>query len=83
MPASEIMHKFKEGKLHSGSSHGPIVHNRNQAIAIKMSYERKEAKEHYTDSHARLNADGSVMVRHCDVAKDKNYYTGTSESEGY
>jgi len=31
------MHKFKEGKLHSGSSKGPIVTDRKQAIAIAMS----------------------------------------------
>ncbi len=43
MPASEIMKDFKEGSLHSGKG-GPVVKNRKQAIAIKMSYERKEAK---------------------------------------
>ena len=31
------MHKFKAGKLHSGSKHGPVVKNRKQAIAIAMS----------------------------------------------
>lgn len=31
------MHKFKEGTLHSGSSKGPIVKNRKQAIAIALS----------------------------------------------
>jgi hypothetical protein len=31
------MHKFKEGKLHSGSKHGPVVTNRKQAVAIAMS----------------------------------------------
>lgn len=31
------MHKYKEGKLHSGSSTGPIVTNRKQAVAIAMS----------------------------------------------
>ena len=64
MPASEIMHKFKEGKLHSGSPNGPIVKNRQQAIAIKMSYERKEHKKNNSDRHARLGPDGSVMVSH-------------------
>lgn len=29
--------KFKAGKLHSGSKHGPIVKNRKQAIAIALS----------------------------------------------
>jgi hypothetical protein len=31
------MHKFKEGDLHSGSKHGPVVKNRKQAVAIAMS----------------------------------------------
>ncbi len=31
------MHKFKEGKLHSGSKKGPIVKSRKQAIAIGLS----------------------------------------------
>lgn len=30
------MEKFKAGKLHSGSSKGPIVTNRKQAIAISL-----------------------------------------------
>jgi hypothetical protein len=31
------MHKYKHGKLHSGSKHGPIVTSRKQAIAIGLS----------------------------------------------
>lgn len=31
------MHKFEEGKLHSGSKKGPIVTNPKQAIAISLS----------------------------------------------
>ena len=31
------MHKFKHGQLHSGSSKGPIVKDRQQAIAIALS----------------------------------------------
>src|SRR6516164_3287362 len=41
MPASEVMHKFKHGQLHSGSKKGPVVKNRAQAIAIMMSEKRK------------------------------------------
>lgn len=33
----EKMHKWKEGKLHSGSKKGPIVTNPKQAIAISLS----------------------------------------------
>lgn len=30
------MHKFKAGKLHSGSKKGPLVTNPKQAIAISL-----------------------------------------------
>lgn len=39
----KVMREFKEGKLHSGSKHGPEVHNRKQAIAIGMSEARGKA----------------------------------------
>jgi hypothetical protein len=42
MPAKNVMHKFKSGKLHSGSKSGPIVRNRKQAIAIMMSEKENE-----------------------------------------
>lgn len=34
---SKVMHEFKEGTLHSGSKHGPVVTNPKQAKAIAMS----------------------------------------------
>ena len=42
-----VMHEFKRGTLHSGSTHGPKVTNRDQAIAIAMaaSKVRKRAKK--------------------------------------
>lgn len=43
MPYDEVMHKFKAGKLHSGSKSGPAVKSRNQAVAIMMS-EKREAQ---------------------------------------
>jgi hypothetical protein len=42
MPASEVMTKFRKGKLHSGSKKGPKVTNRAQAIAIEISEKRAE-----------------------------------------
>jgi len=36
------IHKFKEGKLHSGSKKGPIVEKPKQAIAIALSSARKK-----------------------------------------
>ena len=35
------MHKFKHGTLHSGSSTGPKVKSRKQAIAIALAEKRK------------------------------------------
>lgn len=43
MPSSEIMDRFKKGKLHSGKG-GKIVKKKKQAKAILMSYLRKEGK---------------------------------------
>lgn len=36
-----VMGEFKSGKLHSGSSNGPVVTNPDQAIAIALSEQRK------------------------------------------
>lgn len=33
----DVMHKFKYRNLHSGSKKGPIVDDRQQAIAIALS----------------------------------------------
>jgi Family of unknown function (DUF6496) len=43
MPSGEIMQDYREGHLHSGRG-GKIVRNRKQAIAIYLSYKRKEGK---------------------------------------
>lgn len=40
MPYTEVMHKFKEGQLHSGSKSGKKVKSRKQAIAIMLSEKR-------------------------------------------
>lgn len=42
MPSSEVMSKFSHGRLRSGGPGGPVVKNRKQAIAIKMSEQRNE-----------------------------------------
>jgi len=36
-----VLHEFKHGDLHSGSSTGPKVTNRKQAIAIALSEQAK------------------------------------------
>lgn len=33
----KVMREFKEHKLHSGSKKGPIVKNKDQAIAISLN----------------------------------------------
>lgn len=42
MPSSEVMHKWKEGQLHSGGPKGPAVKSQKQAVAIMLSEKRKE-----------------------------------------
>ena len=42
MPASEVMGKFRKGKLHSGSKRGKVVKSKRQAKAIMLSEARKE-----------------------------------------
>jgi hypothetical protein len=41
MPWQQVMHKWKHGKLHSGSKSGPPVTSQKQAIAIMLSEKRK------------------------------------------
>lgn len=38
------MHKFGQGKLHSGSKHGPVVKSRAQAIAISLSKSKQSKR---------------------------------------
>lgn len=40
-----VMDEFKSGQLHSGSSGGPRVRDRKQAIAIGLSEQRKMGKK--------------------------------------
>ena len=57
MPSNQVMKKWKAGKLHSGSKHGPIVKNRDQAVAIMMSERANEAAHggEYVSSGERHN----------------------------
>jgi len=43
LPYDQVMSKWKEGTLHSGSKGGPLVGNQKQAIAIMLSEKRKAA----------------------------------------
>jgi len=44
MPSSQVMRKFKTGKLRSGSKTGPRVKSRKQAVAIMLSEKRDEQR---------------------------------------
>jgi len=48
-----VMHEYKVGELHSGSSSGPVVKNRKQAVAIALSEQRQQQKAH---PHKNLGA---------------------------
>lgn len=39
-----VMQEFSKGELHSGSSTGPKVRSRKQAIAIALSEQRQQGK---------------------------------------
>lgn len=43
-PWTEVMSKWKSGKLRSGSDSGPKVKSHRQAIAIMLSEKRKAAQ---------------------------------------
>lgn len=36
-----VMREYKQHKLHSGSSHGPLVRSERQAVAIGLSEQRR------------------------------------------
>jgi hypothetical protein len=56
------MHKFKHGKLHSGSKKGPKVKNRKQAIAIMLS-EKKAAAGGKTEYQPKIDTGPSKNLR--------------------
>jgi Family of unknown function (DUF6496) len=50
----KVLHKYKEGDLHSGSKKGPKVKNRKQAVAIALS-EAREAGEKVSPKNKKKN----------------------------
>lgn len=40
-----VMREFKQGKLHSGSSKGPVVTSHAQAVAIALSEQRQQGNQ--------------------------------------
>lgn len=55
MPFNEVMRKYKDNELHSGSSKGPKVNNKKQALAIMLS-EKKKAMGGDTEYEADDNS---------------------------
>lgn len=55
MPWQEVMGKYKRGELHSGSKKGPVVRDRDQAVAIMLSEKRK-------GTHGRSARDGAKAL---------------------
>lgn len=55
MPYDEVMHKFGQGELHSGSKDGPPVKSQKQAVAIMLSEKRaaKKGKKEYESPSMR------------------------------
>jgi hypothetical protein len=41
MPWNEVPAKWKAGKLHSGSKHGPVIKDQKQMVAVMLSEKRK------------------------------------------
>lgn len=53
-----VLHEYKHGELHSGSSDGPVVTDKRQAIAIALSEQRQldKKKRAHTAAHALTTA---------------------------
>lgn len=62
MPYDEVMHKWKEGTLHSGSKHGKKVKSQKQAVAIMLS-EKRAAEHGKKEYRSKKHHDRSDRVR--------------------
>lgn len=58
----KVMGEFKRGELRSGSRAGPVVRDKQQALAIALAEQRKEQVGGYADGGA---------VRHSPRAEEK------------
>jgi len=77
MPSSAVMDKFGARTLHSGGPGGPVVTDPKQAVAIKMSEQRVEAKHggHYPEKNYFQG--GSTMSKSSGL-HDASYAKGGS-----
>lgn len=49
-----VLREYKAGELHSGSSRGPIVTSRKQAVAIAISENKRS--QHHRDLQHHMNS---------------------------
>lgn len=71
----KVMHEYKEGTLHSGSKHGPVVTSRKQAIAIALS----EAGKSDVPKHSHKKGHHSPTMEFYDMHQIHSHDTPTSE----
>jgi Family of unknown function (DUF6496) len=83
MPWNDVMHKWGNGELHSGSPKGPMVKNQKQAVAIMLS-EKKGAAEGKAEYKAKkpMAREGSRMGRphgthHMGQSRENSPFTGS------
>lgn len=64
MPSSEVMHKWKKGKLRSSS--GGKVTSQRQAVAIMLSEKRNEAAHggHYKEGKKKTKGASKEVFKH-------------------
>lgn len=75
MPYDQVMHKFGQGQLHTGSKQGPQVRSRKQAIAIMLS-EKRKAQGGNPEYQPSIGPSPKTKK------KMKNKFLGTSDMEG-
>lgn len=65
-----VMHEWRTGQLHSGSSAGPVVKNHKQAIAIALSEQRQRKAQPKRALHPALKARSqAVKAAHAHLTK--------------
>jgi hypothetical protein len=66
-----VMHEWKEGKLHSGSSTGPVVTSQKQAVAIGLSEQRQMQHPHRNLGSYLRPAGGKPWAAHQHARKSR------------
>lgn len=77
----KVMHEFKQGALHSGSKHGPMVTDRKQAVAIAMS-EAGKTKKPYAEGGA-VQGPGTATSDSVPIAASNGEYVIPADVVSY